>query len=207
YAMIIGMRPGSAMRAIGEIDYENARLIAGRTLQEEDIEKPVALVGKLYAKQRLGLAEPTDAALAGREISLNGKQFRVVGVYTTDNDFGDSRRRRHHEFLELLQALRARWPKGKLVIVLDNLSIHTTPAIRAWLQDQGGRVRFEWLPLHASWLNQIDLWFSMLERQALRRASDAAYHERAARIYRLARHWNRIAHPFRRTFKGYPLCR
>jgi len=107
YAMIIGMRPGSAMRAIGEIDYENARLIAGRALREEDDGKPVAVVGKLYAKQRLGLAEPTEAALAGREVSLSGKPFRVVGVYTTENDFGDN-----HVFIPLA-AFRETFHPGK----------------------------------------------------------------------------------------------
>jgi transposase len=70
-----------------------------------------------------------------------------------------------------------------------------------------GRVRFEFLPLHASWLNQIEIWFSILERQALKRASDTHYDERARRIYAFARHWNRTAHPFRWTFKGYPLQR
>ncbi len=115
------------------------------------------------------------------------------------------RRRRHPEFLELLKALRRRWPRGRLVIVLDNLSIHTTPEVPNWLQVQAGRVRFEFLPLHACWLNQIEIWFSILERQALRRASDASYRERAARVHRFARHWNRIARPFRWTFKGYPL--
>jgi transposase len=70
-----------------------------------------------------------------------------------------------------------------------DLSIHTTPEIRAWLATQRGRVRLEFLPLHASWLNQIEIWFSILERQALTRASDTAYPLRAAR----------------RIFKAYPL--
>ncbi len=137
----------------------------------------------------------TVAILAGLDV----RSGQVVGRVR--------RRRRHQEFLQLLQALRTRWPRGTLIIVLDNLSIHTTPQIHAWRQAQAGRVRFEFLPLHASWLNQIELWFSILERQALRRASDASYHERATRIYRFMQHWNRIAHPFRWTFKGYPLCR
>jgi transposase-like protein len=59
-------------------------------------------------------------------------------------------RRRGDEFLELLDALRARWPRGRLVVVLDNLSVHSTPALTAWLRAQQGRVRFEFLPLHAS---------------------------------------------------------
>ncbi|HXH13533.1 MAG TPA: ABC transporter permease [Alphaproteobacteria bacterium] len=107
YAMIIGMHPGAAMRAIGEIDYETARLIAGRALQEEDVEQPMAVVGKLYAKERLGLAEPTEAALAGKEVFLNGRPFRVVGVYTTDNDFGDN-----HVFIPLA-AFRGTFHPGK----------------------------------------------------------------------------------------------
>jgi hypothetical protein len=61
--------------------------------------------------------------------------------------------------------------------------------------------------VHASWLSQIEIWFSILERQALRRASDAHYDERARRIYAFARHWNRAAHPFHWTLKGYPLQR
>ena len=117
------------------------------------------------------------------------------------------RRRRGREFLDLLKGVRRRWPHGRLVIILDNLSIHTTPAVHAWLSAQAGRVRFEFLPLHASWLNQIEIWFSILERQALRRASDATYPERARRIYQFARHWNKTARPFRWTFKGYPLHR
>lgn len=114
-------------------------------------------------------------------------------------------RRRHHEFLELLKSARRRWAKGRLIIVLDNLSVHTTPQVAAWLAQQRGRVRFEFLPVHASWLNQIEIWFSVLERQALRRASDATYTDRTQRIHRFVRHWNRFARPFRWTFKGYPL--
>lgn len=117
------------------------------------------------------------------------------------------RRRRHQEFLQLLHALRRRWPRGRLVIVVDNLSIHTHPHVTAWLAAQHGRVRLEFLPLHASWLNQIELWFSILERQCLRRASVVTYGQLATRISRFGHHWNRMARPFRWTFKGYPLQR
>jgi len=107
YAMIIGLRPGAALRAIGEVDYENARLIAGRPLGPADGEAPVAVVGKLYAKERLGLATPTDDTLDGRQLVLNGQTFRVVGVYTTENDFGDN-----HVFVPL-EAFRATFHPGK----------------------------------------------------------------------------------------------
>ena len=90
YAMIIGLRPGAALRAIGEVDYENARLLAGRTFEEADREAAVAVVGRLYATQRLGLAEYTDGALDGARLVLQGKPFQVIGVYTAENDFGDN---------------------------------------------------------------------------------------------------------------------
>ena len=137
----------------------------------------------------------TLAVLAGWDVRTG----RVVALVR--------RRRRGQEFLQLLRRLRRVWPRGRLVIILDNLSIHTTPAVRAWLAAQNGRVRFEFLPLHASWLNQVEIWFSILERQALVRASDATYDARAERIARFIRHWNRTARPFRWTFKGYPLHR
>lgn len=116
-------------------------------------------------------------------------------------------RRRHHEFLELLECLRRRWPRGRLIIVADNLSIHTHPNVRAWVADPTHRVQLAFLPLHASWLNQIELWFSVLERQCLKRASLRTRAAMAARIYAFTRHWNRSARPFRWTFKGYPLRR
>jgi len=117
------------------------------------------------------------------------------------------RRRRQQEFLELLRAVRRRWPHGKLVIVVDNLSIHTPPKVRAWVAAQAGRVRLEFLPVHASWLNQIELWFSVLERQCLKRASLQTFGQIASRITRFTAHWNKMARPFRWTFRGYPLQR
>jgi len=119
YAMIIGMRPGSAMRAIGEIDYENARLIAGLGLQEKDIDKRVAVVGKLYAKQRLGLAELTERALTGKEVLLNGQPFRAIGIYTTENDFGDN-----HVFIPLAAFRETFHPGkklGKIFVTVDSV--------------------------------------------------------------------------------------
>jgi putative ABC transport system permease protein len=60
YAMIIGMHPDAAMRAIGEVDYENTKIIAGRRLRAEDKDAMVAVVGKLYASQRLGIHDASN---------------------------------------------------------------------------------------------------------------------------------------------------
>jgi len=109
YAMIIGLHPGAALRAIGEVDYENARLLAGRTFQEADREAAVAVVGRLYAAQRLGLSEYPDGALAGVGLVLQGMPFQVIGIYTTENDFGDN-----HVFIPLEAFRRVFRPGAKL---------------------------------------------------------------------------------------------
>jgi len=107
YAMVIGTPPGAAMRAIGEVDYENARIIAGRALQPDDVRARVAVVGRLYARQRLGMTDADGAPLAGRQVVLGGQAFQVVGVYTTANDFGDN-----HVFVPI-EAFRDVFRPGK----------------------------------------------------------------------------------------------
>ena len=107
YAMVIGTPPGAAMRAIGEVDYENARIIAGRALGPEDAQARVAVVGRLYARQRLGIAVPERAPLSGQQVTLGSQAFQIVGVYTTANDFGDN-----HLFVPI-EAFRAAFKPGK----------------------------------------------------------------------------------------------
>lgn len=107
YAMVIGLRPGSALRAIGEIDYENARITAGRALGPDDANRRVAIVGRLYAQQRLASIRGTGYAPIGGTVRLNNAEFEVVGIYSTGNDFGDN-----HVFVPI-EAFRAVYEPGK----------------------------------------------------------------------------------------------
>lgn len=107
YAMLIGLHPGAALRAIGEVDYESARIVSGRTLQVGDADANVAVVGRLYAVQRLGIADQADLAKTQKQIVLNGRPFEVIGIYATGNDFGDN-----HLFIPI-GAFRAVFNPGK----------------------------------------------------------------------------------------------
>lgn len=107
YAMVIGIHPGAALRAIGEVDYENARIIGGRNVQAGDENANVAIVGRLYAEQRLGIANTADLARAERHVAFGSQQFKVIGIYTTANDFGDN-----HVFIPI-NAFRATFNPGK----------------------------------------------------------------------------------------------
>ena len=107
YAMVIGLHPGAALRAIGEVDYENARIVAGRALRPEDAGAPVAIVGQLYAKQRLGIADPAGADLERIEFAVGQRRVRAIGIYSTANDFGDN-----HVFIPI-QVFREAFDPGK----------------------------------------------------------------------------------------------
>jgi len=72
----------------------------------------------------------------------------------------------------------------------------------------GGRFVFHYTPTHGSWLNQIELWFSILSRRILRYGDFASVADLVAAIEAFIRHWNQAeAHPFRWTSEGLPLVR
>lgn len=87
YAMIIGMRPDAELRAIGEINFEAARIIAGRSFTHEDEMKRVAIVGKTYAEQRTGYL---PEALLGKTIDIKRIPFVVIGIFDTENEFANN---------------------------------------------------------------------------------------------------------------------
>lgn len=109
YAMIIGMPTTAPMRAIGEVDYENARIVAGRGPTAEDAGRDVAVVGRLYAKERLGIDLRSSAALREKTVTLNGHTLDVAGIYATGNDFGDN-----HVFVPIETFRRIYQPGDKL---------------------------------------------------------------------------------------------
>lgn len=113
------------------------------------------------------------------------------------------RRRTRANFLDFLDAVVTRYPTGKIVIVLDNLNIHTGPKVATWLRKHGGRVRVVYTPKHASWLNQIELWFSILQRRILRFGSFESVVDLERRLYAFVAYYNRFeAKPFRWRFRG-----
>ena len=103
---------------------------------------------------------------------------------------------RHEEFLDFLNLLVRTYPRRELHLVLDNVQTHKTPEVLAWL-DRHKRVHFHFTPTSASWMNQIETWFGILTRQALRRGSFASIRALVAAIEAFTRAWNAGATPFK----------
>lgn len=78
---------------------------------------------------------------------------------------------------------------------------------RRFLSDESHRIRFVYTPKHCSWLNQVEIWFSILVRRALARASFASIDELEAAVLAFIRYFNEVqAKPFRWTYTGRVLA-
>jgi transposase len=109
------------------------------------------------------------------------------------------------DLVSFMEAVAQRVP-GKVVVIWDNLNVHHDGPSRRWTrfnERHGGRFTFVYTPKHASWLNQVECWFSILERRVLRHASFPDVPSVNARTDGFIRHWNaHDAHPFNWTFRG-----
>ena len=76
----------------------------------------------------------------------------------------------------------------------------------AFLQDESHRIRFVYTPKHCSWLNQVEIWFSILSRRLLKRGQFSSTEELKNRILEFITFFNEtLAKPFRWTYIGKPL--
>jgi transposase len=76
----------------------------------------------------------------------------------------------------------------------------------AFLRDLDHRIRFVYTPKHSSWLNQIEIWFSILVRRLIKRGSFTSVEDLRDRVLKFIDYFNRImAKPFKWTYAGRPL--
>jgi transposase len=104
-------------------------------------------------------------------------------------------RHRHSEFLSFLKQVAGAYPRRQLHVVCDNYATHKHVRVGAWLVAHP-RVHLHFTPTYASWLNLVEVFFAILERQALRRGDFASVEDLMAAIRRFVAGWNQRCQPF-----------
>ena len=116
---------------------------------------------------------PNGRALGGRshDYKRNGTStlFAALEVATGQVRTAHYKRRRRVEFLDFMNTIVADYPGKQIHVILDNLSTHK-PKRDRWLA-RHPNVRFHFTPTYSSWLNQIEIWFSILQGSSLAGAS------------------------------------
>lgn len=166
----------------------------------------------------------TQSLIASFEVATGRLIAPSIGPTRTEADF-----------LAHVQGVVATDPEAPWIFIVDNLDTHSSESLVRWiaeqcceagdlgkmykrghlksrqtrkdfLSDPAHRIRFVYTPIHCSWLNQIELWFSRLARQVLRRGSFTSLEDLVEKVLAFIRaHNERFAKPFQWTYTGIPL--
>ena len=104
-------------------------------------------------------------------------------------------RHRHGEFLDFLKLVAKAYPRRQLHVVVDNYATHKHAKVQAWLA-RHPRIQLHFTPTYGPWLNLVEVFFAIIQRQALRRGDFASVQELMAAIRRFCDGWNQRCQPF-----------
>jgi len=168
--------------------------------------------------QALSRSRPMVQASPGRgprrefEYKRNGTRclFACFNVRTGQVLGRCTLRRARDDFFSFMDLVVQRYRQGRVHVVLDNLNTHKDTSrgrfLTEWNRAHGERFVFHYTPTHGSWLNQVELWFSILTRRVLRHGDFLTPDELVGTIERFIETWNgKEAKPFRWTYQGRPL--
>lgn len=115
-------------------------------------------------------------------------------------------RRTQDDLVAFMEGVASAYPDKQVHVVWDNLNTHRAQAVwQAFNARYGKRFHFHFTPLHASWVNQIEIWFARYSRRVLRHASHTSNTHLRERTEHFIREHNKTARPFKWSFRGYPL--
>ncbi|HEX9084025.1 MAG TPA: IS630 family transposase [Gemmatimonadaceae bacterium] len=145
---------------------------------------------------------PGRAERHGFEYYRHGTLSLYAALNTHTGEVVGSAVPRHtsEEFVAFLQSVVDRQPRRRAIhIIVDNLSAHKTQKVRTFLAAQP-TVRLHYTPTYSSWLNQVELWFSKIERDVIARGIFTSVPDLRRKLLRYIKHYNKTAKPFRWSY-------
>jgi transposase/transposase-like protein len=164
--------------------------IAARSRKHPDLP---CLPGRIARREFEYIRHGTVSIIAALQVHTG--QVHTERIIRNDSD----------TFIDFLTRLDQRVDAALTIhLVLDNGSSHTSKATKKWLREHP-RFQPHYTPAHASWLDQAELFFSILTRRLLRRGEFTSQQDLADRIEQFTQVYNRTTKPFRWTYDGRPL--
>jgi transposase len=141
--------------------------------------------------------KPGKAARMTHDYKRNGTTslYAALEIQTGEVTGACYPKHTHQEFLAFLNRLVKAYPRRPLHVVLDHSSTHATPEVNRWLQ-RHRRVHFHFTPTSASWMDMVEIWFSILTKQQVRRGVYHDVPELIAAIEHFIDGYNDRAQPF-----------
>ena len=181
--------------------------------------------GKVERREFEYIRNGTRSFILSRDIATGQLIAPHAGPTRTEADF-----LAHLQAVVATDPTATRWH-----VVSDNLNTHRSESLVRWVAEQSGlgdldlgvksksgilasrqsraafladpthRIVFHYTPNHSSWLNQIEIWLSILTRKLLRRGSFTSVNDLTTQVLAFIDHYNRTARPFKWTYQGKPL--
>ena len=145
---------------------------------------------------------PGRAERHGFEYYRHGTHSLYAALNTRTGEVLGNAVPRHtsEEFVAFLTAVVETQPRRRAIhIIVDNLSAHKTQQVRTFLAAHPS-VQLHYTPTYSSWLNQVELWFSKIERDVIARGIFTSVPDLRRKLMRYIRQYNKIAKPFRWSY-------
>jgi hypothetical protein len=125
--------------------------------------------------------------------------FAAYNVHTGEVFAKPTLRRTQKDVNQFIEEFMHKQMEKKCYIIWDNLNTHMPHHFKKF----GNQIEFAYTPKHASWVNQAEIWFSILHKKTLKNMSFKSIFDLCSKMMLFVKNWNMQAHPFKWKFGGF----